>query len=121
MAASGSRQVAGCRELNRLIHADLPVSGSRSSNFSDELRIREGRDTRGIELTIETTRYACYPQGVNRGAAGHLLRGGAIWPRPEDGKRFEQERTVQLLKGGENAGSSDRRRRATGPRWGPRP
>ena len=83
--------------------------------------MREGRDTRSIELTIETTRYACYPQGVNRGAAGHLLRGGAIWPRPEDGKRFEQERTVQLLKGGEDAGSSDRRRRATGPRWGPRP
>ena len=33
--------------------------------------------------------------------------GGAIWRHPEDGNRYEQARAVQLLKGGEDVGSSD--------------
>jgi hypothetical protein len=33
--------------------------------------------------------------------------GGTIWRHPEDGKWYEQERAVQLPKGGEDVGSSD--------------
>jgi hypothetical protein len=34
-------------------------------------------------------------------------QGETIWRHPEDGKWYEQERAVQLLKGGEDVGSSD--------------
>ena len=33
--------------------------------------------------------------------------GGTIWRHPEDGKWYEQQRAVQLLRGGEDVGSSD--------------
>ena len=33
--------------------------------------------------------------------------GGTIWRHPEDGNWYEQDRAVQLLKGGEDVGSSD--------------
>ena len=33
--------------------------------------------------------------------------GGAIWRHPEDGNWYELARAVQLLKGGEDVGSSD--------------
>lgn len=33
--------------------------------------------------------------------------GGTIWRNPEDGNWYEQDRAVQLLEGGEDAGSSD--------------
>ena len=33
--------------------------------------------------------------------------GGTIWRNPEDGNWYEQERAIQILRGGEDVGHSD--------------